>query len=132
MYVEWYGVCDFGQFSVVEICVDYGFMCVLFVVYGDRVCVNLWGVACVVECCLFFSVWVMFVVLWCSVVSECVCVGGGGGCDFVLSVMRVVGGVLLRIVWMFRRVDVVCWCLLYTQLIFWVRWFVLYVLVCWL
>ena len=24
MYVEWYGVCDFAVFSVVEICVDYG------------------------------------------------------------------------------------------------------------
>ena len=35
----------------------------------------------------------------------------------VLSVMRVVGGVPLRVVFEFRRVDVVCLCLLYTQLL---------------
>ena len=36
---------------------------------------------------------------------------------FVLSVMRVVGGVPLWVECEFRRVDV-CLCLLYTQLIF--------------
>ena len=37
---------------------------------------------------------------------------------FVLPVMRVVGGVPLLVVCMFRRVDVVCLCLLCTQLLF--------------
>ena len=72
---------------------------------------------------LFVSyVWVLFVVLWCSVV------GVWGDVIFVLSVMRVVGGVPLWVVCVFRRVDVVC--LLCTQLLFWVRCFVLSV-VCW-
>ena len=37
---------------------------------------------------------------------------------FVLSVMRVVGGVPLWVMCVFRRVDVVCLCLLYTHLLF--------------
>ena len=37
---------------------------------------------------------------------------------FVLSMMRVVGGVPLWVVCVFRRVDVVCLCLMYTQLLF--------------
>ena len=37
---------------------------------------------------------------------------------FVLSVMRVVGGVPLWVVCVFHRVDVVCWGLLRTQLLF--------------
>ena len=37
---------------------------------------------------------------------------------FVLSVMRIVGCVPLSVVCVFRRVDVVCLCLLYTQLLF--------------
>ena len=37
---------------------------------------------------------------------------------FVLSVMRVVGGVPLWVVCVFRRADSVCLCLLYTQLLF--------------
>ena len=37
---------------------------------------------------------------------------------FVLSVMRVVGSVPLWVECVFRRVDVVCLCLLYTQLLF--------------
>ena len=36
---------------------------------------------------------------------------------FVLSVMRVVGSVPLWVECVFRRVDVVCVCLLYTQLL---------------
>ena len=36
----------------------------------------------------------------------------------VLSVMRVVGGVPLWVECEFPRVDVVCLCLLYTQLLF--------------
>ena len=40
------------------------------------------------------------------------------GVIFVLSVMRVVGGVPLWVECVFRRVDVVCLCLLYTQLLF--------------
>ena len=37
---------------------------------------------------------------------------------FVLSVMLVFGGVPLWVECVFRRVDVVCLCLLYTQLLF--------------
>ena len=37
---------------------------------------------------------------------------------FVLSVMHVVGGVPLLVVRVFRHVDVVCLCLLCTQLLF--------------
>ena len=37
---------------------------------------------------------------------------------FVLSEMPVVGGVPLWVECVFRRVDVVCVCLLYTQLLF--------------
>ena len=37
-------------------------------------------------------------------------------CDCVLSVMRIVGSVLLWVIYVFRRVDVVCWWLLCTQL----------------
>ena len=37
---------------------------------------------------------------------------------FVLFVMRVVGGVLLWVECVFRHVDDVCLCLLYTQLLF--------------
>ena len=35
LYVEWYCVCKFVVFSVVEMCVDYGgvFMCSMFVYY---------------------------------------------------------------------------------------------------
>ena len=41
-----------------------------------------------------------------------------GCCDFVLYVMRVVGGVPLWVECVFRRVYVVCLCLLYIQLLF--------------
>ena len=41
MYGEWYGICNFVVFSVVEICVDYGgvyvfhvLICALFIVLG--------------------------------------------------------------------------------------------------
>ena len=37
---------------------------------------------------------------------------------FVLSVMRVIGGVPLWVECVFRHVDDVCLCLLYTQLLF--------------
>ena len=37
---------------------------------------------------------------------------------FVLSVKMVVGGVPLWVVRVFSRIDVVCWCLLCTQLLF--------------
>ena len=60
---EWYGVCDFVVLSVVEVCADYGgvnvfHVCLNFgVVYGVRVCVNVhvYGVFCVVVCCLFLT-----------------------------------------------------------------------------
>ena len=74
------------------VCLNFG------VVYGVGVCVNV----CVV-CCLFLTSGVLFVVgVWCGVI-------------FVLSVMRVVGGVLLWVVCVFRHVDVVCLCI---QLLF--------------
>ena len=47
MYSEWYSVCDFVVFSVVEVCADYGgvnvfHVCLNFgVVYGVCVCVML-------------------------------------------------------------------------------------------
>ena len=37
---------------------------------------------------------------------------------FILYVMRVVGGFPLWVECVFRRVDVVCLCLLYTQLLY--------------
>ena len=59
-YCESYGVCDFFVLSVVEVCADYVgenvfHACLNFgVVYGVRVCVNVYGVVCVVlVCCLF-------------------------------------------------------------------------------
>ena len=103
MYCEWYGVCDFVVLSVVEVSADYGsvnvfHVCLIFcVVYGVGVCVNVCSVVCVVVCCLLVGVW--------------------GHVIFVLSVMRVVGGVHLWVVCVFRRVDVVCLCLLCTQLL---------------
>ena len=95
MYCEWYGVCDFVVLSVVEVCADYGgvhvfHVCLNFgIVYGVGVCVNVCGVVCVVVCCLFLT-----------------------------SVMRVVRDVPFWVECVFRRVDVVCLCLLYTQLLF--------------
>ena len=47
----------------------------------------------------------------------CDVVGMWGVVICVLSVMRVVGGVPLWVVCVFRRVDAVCLCLLYTQLL---------------
>ena len=49
----------------------------------------------------------------CCVVMQCL-----GVVIFVLSVMRVVGGAPLWVECVFRRLDVVCLCLLYTQLLF--------------
>ena len=50
--------------------------------------------------------------------------GVWGVVTLVSLVMRVVGGVFLWATCVFRRVDVVCVCLLYTQLLFRVRCFV--------
>ena len=108
MYCEWYGVCDL---SVVEVCADYGsvnvfHVCFNFVgVYGVNVC----SVVCVVVCCLFLT-------SGCCLL--CCVVGVWGVVIFVLSVMRVVGGVPLWVDCVFLRVYVVCLCLLYTQLLF--------------
>ena len=44
--------------------------------------------------------------------------GARGVVILVLSVMRVVGGVPLWVECVFRRVDGVCLCLFYTQLLF--------------
>ena len=107
---EWYGVCDFAVLSVVEVCANYVGVNVFHVclnfggVYGVGVCVNVCGVVCVV-CFLRLGVVCCVVVVWGVVI-------------FVLSVMCVVGGVPLWVVCVFRRVDVVCLCLLCTQLLF--------------
>ena len=91
-YGEWYGVCDFVVLSVVEVCADYGGanVCLKLDVYGVEVCVNV----CVAVCFLRLGV---------------VCCVGSGGCVviFVLSVMRVNGGVPLWVMCVFRRVDLV-------------------------
>ena len=69
MYGEWYGICDFVVFSVVEICVDYGgvnvfHVCLDFCIdYGAGVCVNICDVVCVVVCCVVVGgvpLWVVF------------------------------------------------------------------------
>ena len=78
--------------SVAEICVDHGGVNVF------HVCVYICGVVCVVS----------FVRLG---VVCCVVVGVRGEVTLGLSVMRVDGGVLSWVVCVFRRVDVVCWCL---------------------
>ena len=44
--------------------------------------------------------------------------GVWGDVIFVLFVIRVVGGVPLWVDYVFRSVDVVCLCLLHTQLLF--------------
>ena len=48
----------------------------------------------------------------------CDVVGMWGVRILVLSVMRVAGGDLLWVVYVFPRLDVVYWCLLCTQLLF--------------
>ena len=79
--------------SVGEVCADYGGVnvfhgCLNFcVVYGVGVCVNVCGVVCLVVCCLFLTS--VCCLLCCDVV------GVWGVVIFVLSVMRVVGGVPL-------------------------------------
>ena len=76
--------------SVVEVCADYGGVNVfqvclnVCVVYGVGICVNVCGVVCVVCRCFL-----RLGIVCCSVV------GGWGVVIFVLSVMRVVGGVPL-------------------------------------
>ena len=80
-------------------------------------------------CCwiLFVScVLALFVVLWCC---ECVgcCVDFCLICDACVCCML---EVCLRIECVFRRVYVGYWCLLCTQMLLSVRWFVLFV-VCW-
>ena len=102
--------------SVVEVCADNGGVNVFHIYlnfgvgYGVGVCVNVCGVVCVVVCYLFLTSGCCFlcsdvVVVW-------------GGVIFVLSVMHVIGGVPLWVECVFRRVDVVCLCLLCTQLLF--------------
>ena len=53
MYVEWYGVCNFVVFSVVEICAAYGG------VYMFHDCFDLCVVYGVVECCCTLSMGVV-------------------------------------------------------------------------
>ena len=116
MYCEWYDVCDFVVLSVVEVCADYRGVNVFHVClnfggfYGVGVCVNVCGVICVVVCLFFLTS--ECCLLFCDVVSV------WGVVIFVLSVTHVVGGVPLWAVCVFRRVNVVCLCLLCTQLLF--------------
>ena len=79
----------------IVVCLNFG------VVYGVGVCVNVCGVFCVVVCCLFLTsgCW-----LCCSVVG--------------VWVICVVVGVPLWVEYVFRRADVVCLYLLYTQFLF--------------
>ena len=79
-------------------------------VYDIKIYVNVCDVVCVVLCCLFLT-------SGCCLLC-CDVVGVWGVVIFVLSVMRVVGGVPLWVGCVFRRVDVVCLCLWYTQLLF--------------
>ena len=73
---------DYGSVNVFHVCLDF------CVVYGVGVCVNVCWSLC--QCMLFVSyVWVLFAVLRCSVV------GIWGVVIFVLSVMRIIGGVPL-------------------------------------
>ena len=60
MHFEWYAVCNFVVFSIVDICLDYGgvyvmfvLICALFMVLGFVLIYC--GVVCVVECCFFLS-----------------------------------------------------------------------------
>ena len=103
MYCDWYGVCDFVRLSVVGVC-DYGGVNVFHVCLYFGVVYSGCGVVCVVVCCLFLTC--VCCLLHCSVVI------------FVLSMMRVVGGVPSWVECVFRHVDVVCLCLLNTQLLF--------------
>ena len=81
------------------------------------VCVDVCGVVCVV-CCLFLtSGCCLFLTSGCCLLC-CDVVGVWGVVIFVLSVMRVVGGVPLWIECEFCRVNVVCLRLFYTQLLF--------------
>ena len=80
------------------------------VVYGVEVSVNVCAVVCVVVCYLVLT-------SGCCLLC-CDVVGVWGVVIVVLSVMRVVGGVPLWVVCVFRRVDVVFLCLLCTQLLF--------------
>ena len=65
MYCEWYGVCDFVVWSVVEVCADYGGVNVFYVrlifgvVYSAGVCVDVCGVVCVVVCVCFLRLGVV-------------------------------------------------------------------------
>ena len=52
MYCEWYGVRDFVVLSVVELCADYGGVNVFHVCFNFGV---VYGVVCVVVCCLFLT-----------------------------------------------------------------------------
>ena len=71
MYGEWYGVCDFGVVSVVEVCADYGGVNV-FHVCLNWVCINVCGVVCVVVC-LFLGGVPLWVVCVFRCVDVCLC-----------------------------------------------------------
>ena len=55
MHVEWYGVCNFVVFSVVEVCVDYAGVYVFVLI-------------CVFKKNFVSWVWVLLILLLCSVV----------------------------------------------------------------
>ena len=70
-HVEWYGVCDSVMFLFVDLCFDYGGVYVfhvcfeMCVVYGVGVCVNVYGVVCVVICLFLAFGWCSLVGVWC-------------------------------------------------------------------
>ena len=66
--------------------------------------IDVCSVVCVVEDCFFHASGCFFLRLY-------IVVGVCGILIFVLSVIRVVGGIKLCV---FRRVYIVCWCLLCT------------------
>ena len=85
MYVGWYGVCNVVVISAVEACVDYGGVYVFQVCFDVCVVYGVWF--CVVKCCLFLSLSFTYSLV--------------GVLGVVLSVMRVVGGVLLWVICVF-------------------------------
>ena len=107
MYGEWYGVCEF----VVEVWVDYGgvnafHVCLDFsVVYRVGVCVNVYGVVCIVVCCLFLPSGCCL--LYCDVVC---CSGCVGCCEFCLICDSCSWRCSFMGSCVFRRIYVVCWC----------------------
>ena len=75
-------------------------------------------VSSVVARCVDYGVVICVDVCFGSLGVACCVVDVWGVVIFVSSVMHVVGGVLLWVIYVFRRVDMMCWCLLRTPLQF--------------